>query len=72
MLMEEDTMSGSDNIFLLLGFLPFILYLVLIVFGIYFVVKMIQFMRIKIELDRERNKQMADLIKVFSERNHTE
>ena len=70
--MEEDTMSGSDNIFLLLGFLPFILYLVLIVFGIYFVVKMIQFMRIKIELDRERNKQMADLIKVFSERNHTE
>jgi len=69
---EEVAMFGPSDMFFLLSFLPFIFYLILIVFGIYFVIKVIKFMKAKIELDRERNLKLEELIKIFSQNNHIE
>ncbi|MFT4417268.1 hypothetical protein ACLM5H_25905 [Fredinandcohnia humi] len=50
-----------------LRFLPIILYLALIVFGIYFMVRVIKFMDLKIKLDQERNKKIDEIIKDFKQ-----
>ncbi|MCK2005856.1 hypothetical protein MZM54_31495 [[Brevibacterium] frigoritolerans] len=61
------TLFASDDVFVLLTFLPFIFYLVLTVFGIYFVIKVIKFMNAKIKSDQERNDKIDELIKVVNQ-----
>ncbi|MBU8906140.1 hypothetical protein [Desertibacillus haloalkaliphilus] len=65
-------MNASDGVFVLLTFLPIILYLALIVFGIYFVVRVIKFMNVKTKLDQERNEKISELIKVIDQRKRSE
>lgn len=61
------TLFASDDVFVLLTFLPFIFYLVLNVFGIYFVIKVIKFMNAKIKSDQVRNDKIDELIKVVNQ-----
>ena len=61
------TMFASDGMFAILTFLPIIFYLVLIVFAIYFVIKVIKFMNEKIKLDREKNEKLTEIIKVLNQ-----
>ncbi|WP_226036816.1 hypothetical protein [Aquibacillus saliphilus] len=60
-------MNGGDGIFVLLTFLPIILYIALIVFGVYFVIKVIKFLNAKTKSDQERNEKIAELIKVINQ-----
>ncbi|WML45419.1 hypothetical protein [Neobacillus sp. PS3-40] len=53
--------------FVVLAFLPIILYFVLSVFGIYFVNEVIKFMNTKAKSDQERNQKIDELIKVVSQ-----
>ncbi|OIK16817.1 hypothetical protein BIV60_02025 [Bacillus sp. MUM 116] len=64
--MFSDAPSG---IFVLFSFLPIIIYLVLIVLGILFVVKVIKFMNEKTILDRERNEKLDELLKAVRKNN---
>ncbi|WP_150285263.1 hypothetical protein [Rummeliibacillus sp. TYF-LIM-RU47] len=50
---------------LLLG--PLIIYLVLIIVGVYIVVKVIKFMNAKIKLDKERNEKLDELIRAMNQ-----
>ena len=61
------TMFASDGMFVILTFLPIIFYLVLIVFAIYFVIKVIKFMNEKTKLDREKNEKLTEIIKVLNQ-----
>ncbi|WP_338473061.1 hypothetical protein R4Z10_10240 [Niallia sp. XMNu-256] len=61
------TMFASDGMFMLLTFLPIIFYLVVVVFAIYFVIKLIRFMNEKTRLDRERNEKLSELIKALKD-----
>ncbi|KRF50534.1 hypothetical protein [Peribacillus butanolivorans] len=61
------TLFASDGVFVLLTFLPIIFYLVLTVFGIYFVIKVIKFMNAKTKSDQERNEKIDQLIKVVNQ-----
>ncbi|MBS4221788.1 hypothetical protein [Lederbergia citrea] len=60
-------MFESDGMFVLLTFLPIIFYLVLIVFAIYFIIKVINFMNEKTKLDREKNEKLTEIIKVLNQ-----
>ena len=60
-------MFASDGMFVILTFLPIIFYLVLIVFAIYFVIKVIKFMNEKTKLDREKNEKLTEIIKVLNQ-----
>lgn len=53
--------------FSLLALLPLIFYLALIIFGIYFVIKVVKFMDTKIKLDQEKNERIAKLIEVINQ-----
>lgn len=57
-MMEVSSSSWVD--WLLLG--PVIIYLVIIIVGVYIVVKVIKFMNAKIKLDKERNEKLDKLI----------
>lgn len=61
--------SGGSGVFSfsLLALLPFIFYLALIIFGIYFVIKVVKFMDSKIKLDQEKNEMIVQLIKVINQ-----
>ncbi|MBS4176981.1 hypothetical protein [Lederbergia citrea] len=61
------TLFASDGMFVLLTFLPIIFYLVLMVFAIYFVIKVINFMNEKTKLDREKNEKLTEIIKVLNQ-----
>lgn len=61
------TLFASESVFVLLSFLPIILYLVLIGFGIYFFIKVIKFLNAKTRLDQERNENIDELIKVVGQ-----
>ncbi len=61
------TSFASDGMFAILTFLPIIFYLVLIVFAIYFVIKVIKFMNEKTKLDREKNEKLTEIIKVLNQ-----
>jgi uncharacterized BrkB/YihY/UPF0761 family membrane protein len=65
--MSNGTMFASNGLFALLAFLPIIFYIVLIGFGIYFVIKVYRFMNEKNKSDRERNEKLAELIKVVGQ-----
>ncbi|MFJ8236267.1 hypothetical protein ACIQ34_11030 [Ureibacillus sp. NPDC094379] len=47
---------GGDGLFTIFALIPFIFYLVLIIFGVYFVIKVVKFMDAKIKLDQEKKK----------------
>ncbi|MCK1994948.1 hypothetical protein [Peribacillus muralis] len=66
------TWFASEAVVILLTFLPIIFYLVLTVFGIYFVIKVIKFMNAKTKSDQERNEKIEELIKVVNQGKRTE
>lgn len=47
------------------AFLPLLINLALMIFAIYFVVKVISFMKLKAELDRVRNQKLETLIRIM-------
>ncbi|ALC85231.1 hypothetical protein AM499_04915 [Bacillus sp. FJAT-22090] len=53
--------------FSLLALLPIIFYLAIIIFVIYFVIKVVKFMDTKIKLDQEKNEMIVQLIKVINQ-----
>ncbi|MBV7507678.1 hypothetical protein KW850_20830 [Bacillus sp. sid0103] len=61
------TLFASEGAFVLLTFLPIFFYLVITVFGIYFVIKVIKFMNAKTKSDQERNEKIDELIKVINQ-----
>lgn len=69
---DVQMMNGGDGVFVFLTLLPIILYLALLVFGIYFVVKIIKFMNAKTRSDQERNEKIDELIKVIDQTKRSE
>ncbi|WP_301107250.1 hypothetical protein [Sporosarcina sp.] len=63
--MDMHTQFDTGGLFVLFSFIPLILNLLLIIFAIYFIVKVIKFMNNKIELDRVKNEKLTELIKVL-------
>jgi cytochrome bd-type quinol oxidase subunit 1 len=61
--MHMHTISTSDVLLSLFTFLPLVLYIILLAFGIYFVLKVIRFMNEKIKLDRKRKEMLHNIIK---------
>lgn len=59
----------NNGLFTLLTLLPLIIYLSLIIFGVYFVIKIMKFMDIKVKLDQEKNEKIEQLIKVINKDN---
>lgn len=55
----------EEGVFFLVALLPFLIYLALVIFAIYFAVRMIKFMNEKTKLDQEKNKHLAELVKVL-------
>ncbi len=62
-------MSGN-GMFTLIALLPFIFYLVLIIFAVYFTIKVVKFMDTKIKLDQEKNEKIEKLIKAINKENN--
>ncbi|RHW34077.1 hypothetical protein D1B33_14870 [Lysinibacillus yapensis] len=63
-------MSGN-GMFAVMALLPIAFYVVLIFFGIYFVIKAVKYMDAKIKLDREKNEKIDRLIEAINkEKNH--
>lgn len=60
-------MHGGDGMFTVFALLPLIIYLAVIIFGVYFVIKMVQFMDAKIKLDKEKNEKIDQLIQVIKQ-----
>ena len=60
--------GGDIGVFALFGLLPVIFYLVLFVFLIYFVIKTVKFMEIKIKLDQEKNEKINELIQLINQK----
>lgn len=50
------------GMFSLFAFIPFIIYLVILGFTIYFIVRVIKFMNEKTKLDQQRNEKLDALI----------
>lgn len=50
------------GMFSLFAFIPFIIYLVILGFSIYFIVRVIKFMNEKTKLDQQRNEKLDALI----------
>jgi len=64
--------GGGEGLFVLLAFIPFILYLALLGFVIYFIIKIVKFMNAKTKSDQEINEKMNELIRVISQNNKNE
>ncbi|WP_154654451.1 hypothetical protein [Siminovitchia fordii] len=56
----------SSQVFYLVPFLPIIINIVLIGVVIYFLIKVMSYMNEKIELEKDRNEALNELIKVMS------
>lgn len=56
----------SSQVFYLVPFLPIIINIVLIGVVIYFLIKVMSYMHEKIELEKDRNDALNELIKVMS------
>lgn len=61
-------MERAGNLFGLFAVIPILIYLVILGFGIYFIVRTIRFMNEKTKLDQERNDKLASLIKALQDR----
>jgi hypothetical protein len=55
------------SIFGLFAVIPILFYLLILGFGIYFVVRTIRFMNEKTKLDQERNEKLDSLIKALQD-----
>ncbi|WP_088043645.1 hypothetical protein [Bacillus sp. EAC] len=66
-MLHGDTLFASDGALIFLTFIPFIIKIMLLIIGIYFVLKVLKFMKVKIKLDQERNEKIEELLKVISE-----
>ncbi|MCM3569155.1 hypothetical protein [Neobacillus mesonae] len=62
-------MMNNGSIFGLFAIVPILLYLIILVFAIYFVVRTIRFMSEKTKLDQERNQKLDALINAIQENN---
>ncbi|PGY16074.1 hypothetical protein COE25_00840 [Bacillus sp. AFS031507] len=56
----------------LVAMIPILLYLVILVFSIYFIVRTIRFMNEKTKLDQQRNEKLDELIQTIKVNNRTE
>lgn len=62
-----DSGFAGEGLFFLVALLPFLIYLALVVFLIYFAVRMIKFMNQKTKLDQEKNRHLAELVRVLED-----
>jgi len=62
-----DTLFASDRMVAVFTLIPIIFYLVLIVFAIYFAIKVMKFMNEKIRLDREFNEKLTEIMKALNQ-----
>ncbi|WP_042351319.1 hypothetical protein [Bacillus massiliigorillae] len=58
--MDEISMLATSGV--LIALLPLLLYIALLIFSIYFAVKVLKFMNKKAKLDEERNELLKELI----------
>jgi uncharacterized membrane protein len=65
-------MMGRTDLFGLFAIIPILLYLVILGFSIYFVVRTLRFMNEKTKLDQQRNEKLDSLIQVIKENNKNE
>lgn len=49
------------------AFIPLLINIALTIFAVYFVFKVISFMKLKAELDRERNQKLETLIRIIDQ-----
>ncbi|MET3194703.1 hypothetical protein [Bacillus sp. OAE603] len=61
-----ETVFATDGIMLFYVYFPVLLKFVILCIGIYFITKIIKFMNAKINLDKERNEKIDELIKIVS------
>lgn len=61
-------MDMMGNVFGLFAVIPILLYLFILGFSIWFIVRTIRFMSEKTKLDQERNQKLDALIKVMQEK----
>lgn len=62
-LMFNNTLFASEGMIVFLTLLPIVINIILVGFAIYFAIQVIKFMNAKLELDRERNEKLSQLIK---------
>jgi large-conductance mechanosensitive channel len=60
-------MNDFGSIFGLFAIIPILIYLLILGFTIYFIVRVIKFMNEKTKLDQQRNDKLDSLIKAISE-----
>ncbi len=65
-------MVASTNLFGLFAIIPILLYLVILGFSIYFIVRTIRFMNEKTKLDQQRNEKLDLLIHAIKDNNRTD
>jgi hypothetical protein len=65
-------MMGRTDLFGLFAIIPILLYLVILGFSIYFVVRTLRFMNEKTKLDQQRNEKLDSLIQAIKENNKNE
>lgn len=63
---------ASTNLFGLFAIIPILLYLVILGFSIYFIVRTIRFMNEKTKLDQQRNEKLDLLIHAIKDNNRTD
>lgn len=64
-------MMNMGNVFGLFAIIPILLYLLILGFSIYFIVRTIRFMNEKTVLDQQRNEKLDSLIKAIKESKET-
>jgi hypothetical protein len=65
-------MMGRADLFGLFAIIPILLYLVILGFSIYFIVRTLRFMNEKTKLDQQRNEKLDSLIHAIQENNRIE
>lgn len=69
--MDMHTQFETGNMFFLLAFFPFLIWLLLFIFAVYFVIKVIKFMNEKTVLDRAKNEKLTELINAINEQKNS-
>ncbi len=71
-LRERVRLMGRTDLFGLFAIIPILLYLVILGFSIYFIVRTLRFMNEKTKLDQQRNEKLDSLIQAIKENNKNE
>jgi uncharacterized membrane protein len=71
-LRERVRLMGRTDLFGLFAIIPILLYLVILGFSIYFIVRTLRFMNEKTKLDQQRNEKLDSLIQAIKENNRNE